>query len=180
MIALLSSVHVAQALPMGQGLAMDDGVAVEVNLVGGELRYFVTWGRIQDVVDPEPLAALVLEQARGFSMGRTVCAVLLRKPAHVRPPAHPVRSRLPTVARGPGRRHGDGQGDCLLWRAGSGIVTRIEQRTSSAHLSGRVGCLSGRICVGAGVLRTHLRWAGSRECAMPGLRREAWDGATSW
>jgi hypothetical protein len=48
---------------------MDDVVAVEVELVGAELRYFITWGRIQDEVDPEPLAALVLEHSWGCSLG---------------------------------------------------------------------------------------------------------------
>ena len=48
---------------------MDDVVAVEVELAAGELRYFITWGRIQDEVDPEPLAALVLEHSGRFSLG---------------------------------------------------------------------------------------------------------------
>jgi hypothetical protein len=48
---------------------MDDVVAVEVELAAGELRYFITWGRIQDEVDPEPLAALVLEQSRQVGLG---------------------------------------------------------------------------------------------------------------
>ena len=60
---------VAQDRSMGQGLAMDDVLAVAVGLVTGELRYFITWGRIQDEVDPEPLAALVLEHSRQFSLG---------------------------------------------------------------------------------------------------------------
>lgn len=68
MIAFLPSSRVAQAVPMRQGLAMDDVVAVEVELAAGELRYFITWGRIQDEVDPEPLAALVLEHSRQFSL----------------------------------------------------------------------------------------------------------------
>lgn len=40
--------------------AMDDVVAVEVTLADGGLRYFVTWGRIQQTVDPEPVCKLVL------------------------------------------------------------------------------------------------------------------------
>ena len=48
---------------------MDDVVAVEVQLAAGGFRYFITWGRIQDEVDPEPLAALVLEHSRQFSLG---------------------------------------------------------------------------------------------------------------
>jgi hypothetical protein len=48
---------------------MDDVVAVELQLTDGGLRYFVTWGRIQDEVDPEPLASLVLEHSRRVSLG---------------------------------------------------------------------------------------------------------------
>jgi hypothetical protein len=39
---------------------MDDIVAVEIRLATGENRYFLTWGRIQDAVEPKPLAELVL------------------------------------------------------------------------------------------------------------------------
>jgi hypothetical protein len=45
---------------------MEDVVAVRVDLVTGESRYFMTWGRIQDVVDPEPLEALVMRHASGY------------------------------------------------------------------------------------------------------------------
>ena len=48
---------------------MDDVVAVAVELLTGELRYFITWGRIQDEVDPEPLAALVLEHSSEVALG---------------------------------------------------------------------------------------------------------------
>ncbi len=48
---------------------MEDIVAVEVELENGQRRYFLTWGRIQDVVDPEPLEQLVLEQSTGFDLG---------------------------------------------------------------------------------------------------------------
>jgi len=48
--------------------AVDDVVAVEVELENGLLRYFVTWGRIQDRVDPQPLEALVLRHSRQFSL----------------------------------------------------------------------------------------------------------------
>jgi hypothetical protein len=50
---------------------MEDIVAVEVRLQSGENRYFLTWGRIQHAVDPEPLAALVLENSGRFSLGGT-------------------------------------------------------------------------------------------------------------
>jgi hypothetical protein len=47
---------------------MHDIVAVEVRLTAGERRYFLTWGRIQDVVDPAPLAAVVLRNAHRFAI----------------------------------------------------------------------------------------------------------------
>lgn len=47
---------------------MHDIVAVEVRLVSGERRYFLTWGRIQDPVEPVPLAALVLRNAGRFAI----------------------------------------------------------------------------------------------------------------
>jgi hypothetical protein len=48
---------------------MDDVVAVEVQLTDGGRRYFVTWGRVQDAVDPEPVCQLVLAAARGYALG---------------------------------------------------------------------------------------------------------------
>jgi hypothetical protein len=48
---------------------MEDVVAVRVDLGTGESRYFMTWGRIQDVVDPEPLEALVMRHASGYDLG---------------------------------------------------------------------------------------------------------------
>jgi hypothetical protein len=45
-----------------------DIVAVEVTLSSGEGRFFLTWGRIQDPVDPAPLAALVLRHAQAFAI----------------------------------------------------------------------------------------------------------------
>jgi hypothetical protein len=47
---------------------VDDIVAIEVRLQSGENRYFLTWGRIQDHVEPEPLAALLLRHAGRFSL----------------------------------------------------------------------------------------------------------------
>ncbi len=40
---------------------MDDIVAVEVRLDTGESRFFLTWGRLHDPVNPEKLAAVVLK-----------------------------------------------------------------------------------------------------------------------
>ena len=48
---------------------MEDIVAVAVELDNGEERFFMTWGRIQDTVDPEPLEQLVLKHCVGYSLG---------------------------------------------------------------------------------------------------------------
>jgi hypothetical protein len=48
---------------------MDDVIAVEVRLVDGGSRYFLTWGRIQDPVDPQPVCALVLRMSRSCALG---------------------------------------------------------------------------------------------------------------
>lgn len=48
---------------------MEDLVAVEVTLENGTARYFLTWGRIQDVVDPTELERIVLERSHRFSLG---------------------------------------------------------------------------------------------------------------
>lgn len=60
---------------------VDDIVAVEVVLVGGSKRYFLTFGRIQHNVDPAPLTALVLGIANTFPLGgepvaANVCATI--------------------------------------------------------------------------------------------------------
>lgn len=48
---------------------MEDIVAVEVELDNGQRRYFLTWGRIQDKIESEPLERLILEQCKGFGLG---------------------------------------------------------------------------------------------------------------
>lgn len=48
---------------------MDDIVAVEVRLADGESRYVLTWGRVQDPVDPHSLADVVLARSRNFDLG---------------------------------------------------------------------------------------------------------------
>ena len=60
---------------------MDDWVAVEVKTDSGRSAFFVTWGRIQDPVDPGPLEELTLRAATQFSIGgkplsARVCASL--------------------------------------------------------------------------------------------------------
>jgi hypothetical protein len=48
---------------------VDDVIAVEVRLAGGGRRFFVTWGRIQDPVNPDPVCATVLRFAHGCDLG---------------------------------------------------------------------------------------------------------------
>jgi hypothetical protein len=54
-----------------QNVVMDDVVAVEMRLASGQSRYFLTWGRIQHAVNPQPLSDLVLRASRSFSLGGT-------------------------------------------------------------------------------------------------------------
>jgi hypothetical protein len=54
-------------------------VAVEVRLANGQRRHFLTWGRIQDPVDPQPLAEVVLRNSTAFALdGDPVSARVLR------------------------------------------------------------------------------------------------------
>ena len=48
---------------------MEDVIAVQVRLADGGRRYFLTWGRIQDAVDPEPVCDVVMRFARLCSLG---------------------------------------------------------------------------------------------------------------
>jgi hypothetical protein len=54
---------------------MENWVAVEVTTEQRKRYFFMTWGRIQDAVDPAPLEALVIQAAEHFSLdGRPVKA----------------------------------------------------------------------------------------------------------
>ncbi|MBK7884053.1 MAG: hypothetical protein IPJ81_09835 [Chitinophagaceae bacterium] len=55
---------------------MEDIVALKVKLKSGECRYLMTWGRIQDSVDPEPLETLMAEK---ISFGVEIESVTLCK-----------------------------------------------------------------------------------------------------
>src|SRR4051812_8383526 len=48
---------------------MDEVIAVRVTLEDGGTRYFLTWGRIQAPMDPEPVCTLVMRHARQFGLG---------------------------------------------------------------------------------------------------------------
>lgn len=50
---------------------MEDIVAVAIELKEGTRRFFLTWGRIQDSVDPEPLEQLVFAQCTSFGLDGT-------------------------------------------------------------------------------------------------------------
>jgi hypothetical protein len=47
---------------------MEDVVAIELQTAEGSVCYFVTWGRIEDSVDPGPLERLILGVADQFSV----------------------------------------------------------------------------------------------------------------
>jgi hypothetical protein len=48
---------------------VEDVVAVAVKLADGSSRYFLTWGRVQDKVDPGPVCEAVLRYASSCSLG---------------------------------------------------------------------------------------------------------------
>ena len=48
---------------------MEEIVAVSVKLTNGQVRYFLTWGRIQQNIATEDLEAIVLRHASTFDLG---------------------------------------------------------------------------------------------------------------
>jgi hypothetical protein len=48
---------------------VEDVVAVAVNLADGSSRYFLTWGRVQDMVNAGPVCEAVLQYASSCSLG---------------------------------------------------------------------------------------------------------------
>lgn len=54
-----------------KGKTLEDIVAVAIELEEGGRRFFLTWGRIQDPVDPGPLEKLIFEHCRSFDLGGT-------------------------------------------------------------------------------------------------------------
>jgi hypothetical protein len=51
---------------------MEDVVAVRVTFVGGGVRFFMTWGRLFDPVDPAQLCATIRQQVSARSAGGEV------------------------------------------------------------------------------------------------------------
>ena len=67
--------------PVGHTGGVEDVIAVAVRLADGRQRYFLTWGRIQSVVDPGPVCDLVFRFSRSCSLGAApvgarLCATL--------------------------------------------------------------------------------------------------------
>jgi hypothetical protein len=56
---------------------MEDLVAVELTTLEGLVCYFVTWGRIQEPVDPEPLEQLIMTVAGHFALPGTPASAKL-------------------------------------------------------------------------------------------------------
>jgi hypothetical protein len=56
-------------LPLGHTGGVEDVIAVAVRLADGRQRYFLTWGRIQDRIDPGPVCDLVFRFSRSCSLG---------------------------------------------------------------------------------------------------------------
>ena len=56
---------------------MDDVIALEATLGDGARRFFVTWGRIQDPVDPEAVCRLVAEFAHTCVLGGELASIRL-------------------------------------------------------------------------------------------------------
>ena len=50
---------------------MEDIVAVELTTADGHVCYFITWGRIQSRVEPEPIEQLILSVADHFAVRGT-------------------------------------------------------------------------------------------------------------
>jgi len=50
---------------------VEDIVAIKVTLSSGQARYFLTWGRIPERIDPQPLLAIVGANLHRFDMGGT-------------------------------------------------------------------------------------------------------------
>ena len=54
---------------------MDDIIALEARVADGTSRYFMTWGRIPERVDPRPIELIVRTAAGQFAIGGDVQSV---------------------------------------------------------------------------------------------------------
>lgn len=56
---------------------MEDIVAVKITLESGKTRYVLTWGRIPEAIDPQPLEQLIRDNLKSLSLGGVPVAVKL-------------------------------------------------------------------------------------------------------
>jgi hypothetical protein len=71
---------------------VEDVIAVEVTLTDGARRFFLTYGRIQDRVDPGPVCELVLRHAHRYALGGKAVATGRPAPILLRSPRLSARS----------------------------------------------------------------------------------------
>jgi hypothetical protein len=76
-------------------------IAVEVNLPDGSVRYFVTWGRIQDSVDGGPVSDLVLKFASHLDPVDARVCTTLREAAESPAAPYFYEALFDFAARGP-------------------------------------------------------------------------------
>jgi hypothetical protein len=48
---------------------VEDIVAVKITLESGKTRYVLTWGRIPEAIDPQPLEQLIRDNLKSLSLG---------------------------------------------------------------------------------------------------------------
>lgn len=127
---------------------MHDWVAVEVKTDSGRSGFIVTWGRIQDAVDPRPLQELTLRVAIRFSLGESRVRSGLRESrgsrgstrplrgtADVGSEADPIWRGIRRVAAGEGEEYGGGTRVLLLGgRVRIGAPTQGEDAPSTPEM----------------------------------------------
>ena len=80
---------------------MEDVVAARVQLADGSTRYFVTWGRIQDPVDPTGLEEVLWAALSGFELGGVPESVQLCRSLQEAADAEFFYEALVAIARQP-------------------------------------------------------------------------------
>lgn len=74
---ICSAIDPTERLSVCETHAMEHLVAVELATLEGPVCYFVTWGRIQDTVDPEPLEHLIMSVPDHFALPGTPASARL-------------------------------------------------------------------------------------------------------
>jgi hypothetical protein len=93
---------------------MEDVVAVEVVSADGVRHHIVTFGRIQDAVDPGPLEALVREHAGKFGLGDAVSVRVCGSLQEARHAPYFFEALIDVGSKLSDRRFGDGY---ATWRS---------------------------------------------------------------